>query len=146
MLLVHTKEPSGKATYLVEEVKDGWKGTKILIGEYKWDAYCSRITTILKSTDGFFVFYDGASRIEENQEEKVGLAYGKSLRYLKSITPKGPAIIGPAGSGSIRYLEIRESEGKFYIWYELSTADRSHELRFTMVEKKEFIKVLKGYL
>lgn len=146
MLFVHTNEPAGKATYLVEEIKEGWKGTKILVGKYKWDAYCSRITTILKSTDGFFVFYDSAGRIEENQEEKVGLAYGKSLKCLKSIIPEGPVLMGQEGSGSLRYLEIRELEDKFYIWYELSTADMSHELRFATVKKEEFIKVLKGYL
>jgi len=145
MLFVHIKEPSGKATYLVKKVKHGWKKTKILSGKYKWDAYCARITTILKSTDGFFVFYDGAGVIEENQEEKTGLAYGKSLKHLKSITPEGPMIIGPGGSGSIRYLEIKELEDKFYIWYELSTVDRSHELRFTIVEKEKLTKALKTY-
>ena len=146
MLFVHTKEPSGKATYLLERVKDGWKKTKILSGKYEWDGYCARITTILRSTDGFFIFYDGASRIEENQEEKTGLAYGKNLRYLKSITPEGPAITGSVGSGSIRYLEIKELEDKFYIWYELSTTGKSHELRFRIVQKKELIKTLKKYL
>ncbi len=146
MLFVHTKEPSGKATYLVKRVKDGWKKTKILSGKHKWDAYCARITTILKSTDGLFVFYDGASGIEENQEEKTGLAYGKDLRYLKSITPEGPAITGSAGSGSIRYLEIKELGDKFYIWYELSTIRKSHELRFRIVQKGELIKTLKKHL
>lgn len=65
---------------------------------------------------------------------------------MKSITAEGPAITGPAGSGSIRYLEIKELEDKFYIWYELSTIGKSHELRFRIVEKQELIKTLTKYL
>ncbi|MBA7486960.1 hypothetical protein ES707_22522 [subsurface metagenome] len=158
MLFVHTKEPSGKAAYLLRKregklarsdhkrTKVRWEKIKVLSDKHEWDSYCSRITSIIKSPNGFFAFYDGASSIKENQEEKTGLAYGKSIECLESITPDGPLLTGPTGSGSIRYVEIKEIENKFYIWYEMSTEDLSHELRFITVPKQEFVKALRESL
>ena len=146
MLFVHTKELSGKATYLVEKVKNGWQKTKALSGEHRWDRYCPRITSIIESKDGFFAFYDGASTIKENQEEKLGLAYGKTLKRFKGLTPQGPVIVSPEGSGSIRYAEVKEARQKFYIWYESCSKDWSHQLRFRTVGKGELIRALEEYL
>ena len=145
-LFVHTKEASGKATYLVEKTKSGWEKTRVLSGEYPWDRYCPRITSIIKSKNGFFAFYDGASTIKENQEEKTGLAYGKTLKSLRSITPLGPVLVSPEGSGSIRYVEIKEAREKFYIWYEFCSKDWSHQLRFRTVKKEKLLKALEEYL
>ena len=99
-----------------------------------WDAYATRITSILYSPPVFYAFYDGSRDVSENYEEKLGLAISLDLLRFERVTAEGPLIVSPYSSGSLRYLNVTPVDGKLYYYYEISTEDGSHELRVNIVE------------
>ncbi len=100
-----------------------------------WDAYCKRIGSLLPvESGGYLAFYDGSSSVEENYEEKTGLAMTFDLRTYYSLSPEQAALVSPYGSGSLRYVDVLPVGHELFYYYELALPDGSHELRVSVVE------------
>lgn len=99
-----------------------------------WDAYASRITCVLYRPPIFVAYYDGSVSVEENYEEKTGLAQSWDLLVFQRISTDAPILTSPQSTGSLRYIDALEVEGRLYFYYEYAREDRSHELRSNVVE------------
>jgi len=154
-------------------------------GSGRWDAYATRVCCVVPAGPIWIAYYDGARSVEENYEERTGLAVGGicpepaagpaspstgaaplpagapapvgGLLAFRSITPHGPALVSPHGSGCLRYVDVvrfgseRESPGSSsgplisdapgvdareasLIYYEYGLPDGSHDLRVHLLE------------
>lgn len=96
-----------------------------------WDAYCTRLGSLLSLPPWFVGFYDGSASVAENYEEQAGLAISLDLRHWRRITTAGPWVASP--HGCIRYIEALAVGDVVYYYYEYTRADGSHELRANRV-------------
>jgi len=108
-----------------------WEGDVLSPPEQGWDAYCTRIGSVVCLPPVFVGFYDGAATVEENYEEQVGLAVSFDLRNWRRVTTSGPIVASPYGC--IRYVEALQREEDIFYYYEYTRADGSHELRANRV-------------
>lgn len=131
-----TKSHTGLATS-VDGVSWCWEGDILSPPEEGWDAYCTRIGSVVWRPPVFVGFYDGSRSVEENYEEKAGLAISFDLRKWRRITPEGPWVLSPHASRAIRYIEVIEAEGSLWYYYEYTRADGSHELRANRVPLRD---------
>lgn len=104
-----------------------WEGDILSPPDEGWDCYCTRIGSVLYQPPVFLGFYDGSASVEENYEEKAGLAISYDLRSWRRITTGGPWVTSP--HGCIRYIEAVPVDDAVYYYYEYTRADGSHELR-----------------
>jgi len=104
-----------------------WQGNILDVGE-GWDAYESRITCVVYSPPVFNAFYDGISKVEENYEERTGLAVSFDLRRFEKITLDGPALASPHASGSLRYMDAVPMGDRILYYYEIARPDGAHDL------------------
>jgi hypothetical protein len=114
-------------------VRFEWVGDVFSPPDGGWDSYCRRISSVLWTPPVFSCFYDGSASVEENYEERAGLAYSLDLRSFTSVTPHGPIITSPYGRGSVRYIDGVRVEDDFHLYYEFTRPDGSHELRHSRV-------------
>lgn len=128
-----TKSHTGLAISL-DGVNFQWLGDIFSPRESGWDAYAARIGSLLYTPPAFMAFYDGSASVEENYEEKTGLAITFDLVHYHRLTPEGPILTSPHASGSLRYLDALPHEGRIYFYYEYARPDGSHELRVNVVE------------
>lgn len=110
-----------------------WKGDLFAPRESGWDAYAARIGCLLYRPPVFLAFYDGSASVEENYEEKTGLAVSFDLRHFERVSTDGPLLTAPHGSGSLRYLDAILVGTNIYYYYEYARPDGSHELRMSRV-------------
>lgn len=94
-----------------------------------WDAYCFRINSVLYTPPVFTAFYDGSASVEENYEERCGVAQSLNLTDWQRVSDNGPAITVPHGSGSVRYVDAVTVGGRTWCYFEAVRPDGSHELR-----------------
>lgn len=100
-----------------------------------WDSYCRRLGALLPlERGGFLAFYDGSASLEGNYEETTGLAITFDLQRYLSLTPSGPALRSPFGTGSLRYVDVLPIGNELFYYYEMARPDGSHELRVSVVE------------
>jgi len=111
-----------------------WLGEVFSPREQGWDAYCTRINSLLYVPPVFLAFYDGAASVEENYEEKAGLAWSLDLRHFARITTDGPLMLSPHASRCIRYIEALRVGNEYFFYYEYARPDGSHELRVSRVK------------
>ncbi len=111
-----------------------WLGDILSPREDSWDAYATRITSILYSPPVFYAFYDGSRDVSENYEEKLGLAISLNLRDFEIVSMDKPILLSPYSSRSLRYVGVIPVFGRLYYYYEMAVADGSHELRVSVVE------------
>jgi len=109
-----------------------WEGDILSPPDEGWDRYCTRIGSVLYQPPVFIGFYDGSASVEENYEEKAGLALSYDFRDWRRITTSGPWVMSPYGC--IRYIEVVPVPDAFYYYYEYTREDGSHELRASRVE------------
>jgi len=110
-----------------------WWGNILSPGK-KWDAYTSRISCVLYLPPIFTAFYDGASTVKENYEEKTGLAVSFNLMHYDKLTEEEPKLVSPHASGSLRYMDSIIVGNEIYYYYEYTVMDGSHELRMNKVK------------
>jgi len=106
-----------------------WLGDILSPAEGRWDAYAARIGSVLPAGRGFLAFYDGGASVDENYEEKCGLAVSLDLRTFYRVSVDAPFVTSPEGSGALRYLDVIVVDGEVLMYYEYCRADGSHELR-----------------
>jgi hypothetical protein len=107
-----------------------WQGRILDVGSGDaWDRYQSRLNSVVPLPPVWLGFYDGSASERENYEERCGLAVSLDLRHWTKLTPRGPAIVAPHGTGSVRYVEAVQRGATLYCYYEYARADGAHELR-----------------
>ena len=98
-----------------------------------WDAYESRITSVVYIPPVFNAFYDGTPKVEGNYEEKTGLAVSTDLLSFDRITRDSPAIVSPHASGGLRYVDAVQLGNRIYYYYEMARPDGAHDLMVSVV-------------
>jgi hypothetical protein len=101
-----------------------------------WDRYCQRIGALVgMESGGYLAYYDGSASVEENYEEKTGLAVTFDMKTYYSLSTSGPSLVSPHGSGSLRYIDVLAVGHELFYYYEISKPDGSHEMRVSVVEQ-----------
>ncbi len=114
-----------------------WQGDIFSPSEKGWDAYCARLGSVILEPPLFVGFYDGSASVEENYEEKAGLAVSFDLAKWHRLTPKGPFVTSPYSSHSIRYVDALKLPDQYFFYYEYARPDGSHELRMNLVSYRD---------
>lgn len=116
-------------------IRFSWAGEVIGLGS-GWDSSTTRISSIARTNWGFVAFYDGSASIEENYEERCGIAITSDLRNFTRLSIDGPALLGESGR-SVRYVDSVRFGDKLIYYFETTRADGSHELRALACEMDE---------
>jgi hypothetical protein len=127
---------SRSATALaISEDADTWHWQGEVFGNRPgaWDGYAGRISCIVYRQPVFIAFYDGSRSVEENYEEKTGLAIGFSLFQWERASLAGPVLVSPYGTGSLRYMDAIPLDDEIWFYYEFCRPDGSHELRLSKI-------------
>ncbi|MFP3895332.1 MAG: hypothetical protein ACLFV5_00635 [Anaerolineales bacterium] len=111
-----------------------WKGNIFPPRKDAWDAYAARLGCLVPTENGWMGYYDGATSVEENYEERTGMAQTWDLTHFYRLSQKGPSIVSPHGSGGLRYIDTVVFDGEIYFYYEFCRPDGSHELRLNRVQ------------
>ncbi len=107
-----------------------WQGTALAPRPGEWDARGVRVASVRADEAGFTAYYDGRATAAENCEERTGVAIGALPGALAAVgdAPVAQGAAGAAGRG-LRYLTtVALGDGHERIYYELTTADGSHDL------------------
>ncbi len=129
-----TRSHSGLATS-PDGVHWTWQGDILSPSADGWDAYAARLGAIAYTPPVFVGLYDGSRSVEENYEERCGLAVSFDLRRWERLTPAGPWVTVPWGSGSVRYVDVLPLPDAWLFYYEMARPDGAHELRVARVER-----------
>ncbi len=103
-----------------------WVGEVLGSSPTGWDSLVSRISGLVKMGSLYLAFYDGAADVEENYEERVGLALTADLKTFYKIPAEGPWI--QSQYGSLRYVAPVHTEEGLILYYEARTASGAHIL------------------
>lgn len=110
-----------------------WQGDILSPGDSGWDAYCTRICSVVYLPPVFTGFYDGAADVWGNYEERTGIAVSTDMRHWDRLSLSGPTLVSPDGSGSLRYVDAVQLPDRIHYYYEYARPDGSHELRLSIV-------------
>jgi hypothetical protein len=112
-----------------------WRGIVLDASAGGWDRFTARLSAAVPFGDRWLGLYDGSAGLDENYEERCGVALSTDLVHWRRMSVLGPAI-GAArpGPGSVRYVEAVNGPGWTRFFFELTRADGSHELRTARVE------------
>ncbi|TDD34918.1 hypothetical protein E1286_40260 [Nonomuraea terrae] len=127
-----TTHPTGLAVSVDGGASFRWHGEVLPVGS-GWDRYQARLNSVVPAAGGYLGFYDGSASPEENYEERCGLAVSADLFTWRRLTDAAPWSVSPYGTGSLRYLDALIVDGRWWLYYELTRADGSHDLRLTRV-------------
>jgi hypothetical protein len=106
-----------------------WRGPVLAPDAGRWDSYTARLSTAIRTNDGWIGFYDG-SAFEGNYEERCGVAFSQDLIHWRKGAWNGPIVGTARGAGGVRYLEaIEMPDGSLRAYFEYTRADGTHELR-----------------
>lgn len=108
-----------------------WQGEVFSNRPGEWDGYAGRICSVVHREPIFIAFYDGSRTVEENYEEKTGIAFSFDLRHWERVSRKKPALTSPYGTGSLRYMAVVPCGSDWFCYYEFCRPDGSHELRLS---------------
>ncbi len=113
-----------------------WRGIVLDASAGGWDRFTARLSAAVPYGDRWIGLYDGSASLDENYEERCGLALSSDLLHWRRMSVLGPAI-GAArpGPGAVRYVEAVNGPGWTRYFFELTWPDGSHELRTTLTEQ-----------
>ncbi len=109
-----------------------WVGEVLASSSDGWDALVSRISGIIPWGNLYLAFYDGAAHVEENYEERVGLALSADLRTFYKIPSPNPWIT--SSYGSLRYVSPVRTPAGLFLYYEAAKDNGAHALYGRKVE------------
>jgi len=101
--------------------------------QHGWDAFNTRITSVVYLPPTWLAFYDGATHRADSYDEFCGLAVSQNLVDWRPVSVAGPWIKSPHASGSIRYLDAVLVDDTMHYFYEYTRPDQAHELRHSAV-------------
>lgn len=114
-----------------------WVGVVLAGRPGHWDARGARVTSVWPAADGVLASYDGRATAAENWEERTGLARGRRTDtglFEPLVATDDPPLGSPNPPGGLRYLSVVAlPTGGYRIYYEVTRADRSHELRSELI-------------
>jgi hypothetical protein len=110
-----------------------WHGDIFSPPDSGWDAYCTRICSVVYSCPVFTGFYDGTGDVWGNYEERTGIAVSMDLRHWERVSTAGPALVSAHASGCLRYMDAVQLPDRIHYYYEYARADGSHETRLNVV-------------
>lgn len=119
--------PTGLASSVDGETF-AWRGKVLDVGD-GWDSYQARLNSVVPTDGGYVGFYDGSADAAENYEERCGVAVSADLTSWTSLSRDKPWVVTPHATGSVRYVDALVVDGEWWIYYETTRADGSHELR-----------------
>ena len=106
-----------------------WHGVALGRRAGEWDSRGVRVSSVRFTPGGVVAFYDGRASAAENYEERTGLAVGAGPAALSAVG-RQPVAESDEGARGLRYLSIVDlGDGRERLYYELTRADGSHELR-----------------
>lgn len=100
-----------------------------------WDGYATRISTLICDPPAFIAIYDGSATVEENYEEKTGIAFTFDLRNYIKVSVDAPWLKSPHSTGSLRYMDAVDMGEEVLLYYEYACPDGSHELRMSKLKR-----------
>lgn len=106
-----------------------WEGPIFEPAASGWDAYAARLNTVVASATSWLAFYDGSASVDQNYEERCGIAVSDDLRHWQRLSKDGPAIGASGGPGTVRYVEAVQAADWTRFYYEYTRSDGAHELR-----------------
>jgi hypothetical protein len=112
-----------------------WQGAVFEPSTSGWDAYAARINTVYVRDGAFIALYDGSRSVQENYEERCGIATSTDFRSWARVSVDGPAVGPNGGPGSVRYAEAVQTAGWTRVFYEYTRPDGSHELRTILIDR-----------
>jgi hypothetical protein len=132
--------PQGPAPTSLATSHDGlhyaWRGETLAVGVGgSWDAYQARLGSVVPFGSGFVGYYDGAATPAQDTEERCGIACSVDLLSWRRVSAAAPALVSPHATGSLRYVDVVEIAGAWWVYYEYTREDGSHELRRTRLER-----------
>jgi hypothetical protein len=106
-----------------------WHGVALGRRSGTWDSRGVRVSSVRFTAGGVVAYYDGRASAEENYEERTGLAMGPGPAALSAVGEE-PVAQSAEGARGLRYVSIVDlGDGRERLYYELTRADGSHELR-----------------
>jgi hypothetical protein len=106
-----------------------WHGVALGRRSGAWDSRGVRVSSVRFTAGGVVAYYDGRASAEENYEERTGLAMGPGPAALTAVGQE-PVAESAEGARGLRYISIVDlGGGRERLYYELTRADGSHELR-----------------
>lgn len=121
-----------------------WLGVVFSPGSTGWDAYCRRLTSIVRLRTEYVALYDGSASHLENYEERTGVAVSSNLESWQSLTTEGPALTSAHASGSLRYLDAIATGDGVRAFYEYARADGGHDLRVARLQVNRLAMAVKA--
>ena len=128
-----TKSATALATS-PDGVRWKWEGDIFSPPETGWDCYCRRISGLVWTPPVWTALYDGSASVEQNYEERTGIAISTGLRRFSSACPRGPVFGTHHGPGGVRYADPVQTGSACRFYYEYTREDGAHELRVSVVE------------
>ncbi|SHG48025.1 hypothetical protein SAMN05443575_2060 [Jatrophihabitans endophyticus] len=121
------------SVYLTSDDGLQWqeRGTALGPTPDTWDARGTRITSVVRTGDGWLAFYDGRASAAENWFERTGVALGTGPDAF--ATSAGPT---PHGR-TVRYVSLAESPLGTRFYWEASRSDGANDLRTAYVPRPE---------
>jgi hypothetical protein len=104
-----------------------WEGKVLAAGPTGWDRFTARLTTAVPEGDGWLGLYDGSATVEQNYEERCGLARSADLRRWERVGD-GPGVGSAGGPGTVRYVESVAARDGILFFFERTRKDGAHEL------------------
>jgi hypothetical protein len=128
------KSETGLATS-PDGIRWRWQGKVLGASASGWDRFTARLTTAISDGQGGWLgLYDGSATVEENYEERCGLARSADLRTWERVG-SGPAVGAAGGPGTVRYVEsVRVGDGVLF-YFERTRRDGAHELCVARAER-----------
>src|SRR5712691_1249031 len=105
-----------------------WVGKAFAASATGWDRFTARLSGALRDGDGWLGFYDGSSGLDQNYEERCGLARSADLVRWERLGG-GPHLGTAGGPGTVRYVDCVETRRGPRFFFEYTLPDGSHELR-----------------
>lgn len=121
----------------IDGIKFDWHGIVFEPNAGKWDGYAARISTLIYEPPAFIAFYDGSATVEENYEERTGLALTFDLRNFIRVSVDAPLLKSPHSTGSLRYMDAVDMGSEIFLYYEYARPDGSHELRMSILKRAQ---------
>jgi hypothetical protein len=125
------KSETGLATS-ADGLRWKWEGRVLAAAPKGWDKFTARLTTAFRSGNGWLGLYDGSADVNENYEERCGLARSADLRTWERIG-SAPAVGAAGGAGTVRYVESVVFGERLLFFFERTRADGAHELCMSSV-------------